>query len=67
MTRLLALLFVLPIYLPIVNQCVAYYWAPAEVSARCPVVEEPQVCTALCDGMFCWPPCDVFPGMRAAR
>lgn len=69
MKRLLALLFVLPIYLPIVNQCGSYFFydpgpGPATVASKCPVVEEPQPCINVCDGVFCWPPCDVMPGVQ---
>ena len=34
MKWLAALLFVLPIYLPIVNQCVAYYYVGADTAPR---------------------------------
>ncbi len=34
MKWLATLLFVLPIYLPIVNQCVAYYYVGADTAPR---------------------------------
>ena len=61
MKYLFALLFVLPIYLPIVNQCVAYYYVGADNGARCPVVDEPQPCYQICDGIYCWPHCQPMP------
>ena len=61
MKRLLALLFVLPIYLPIVANCTEYYYVGPASVGRCPVVEEPQPCYVLCDGIHCWPQCQAMP------
>lgn len=61
MKWLAILLFVLPIYLPIVSNCTAYYYVGPEMFGRCPLEDEPQPCYALCDGIYCWPPCHTMP------
>ncbi len=61
MKWLAALLFVLPIYLPIVANCTGYYYVGPEAFGRCPLEEPPQPCYKICDGIDCWPPCHTMP------
>jgi hypothetical protein len=64
---LAALLFVLPIYLPIIHQCTATYYVGTDAAARCPVINAPQPCTEICDGVHCWPTCYQYPGAEHSQ